>query len=244
MYRVLRGRLTRRQVMAFPGKRRTTAGDVRKVALAALNTALDDGKRAAQSKPRLVGVRAVAGGAVLYTVGRAVVTRGRFIRNPFGEQGAEGDVRDEEVMEEEFEEPAAEEDEEFEEPVGEEDEESEEEEYEEPAAEEDEEPVGEEDEEDEGYEDEEYEEPVGEEDEEFEEEEEEYEEPAAEEDEELEDEEEEYEEPAAEEDEEFEDEEEEYEEPAAEEDEEFEEEEEEYEVSSRPRKRSAASLRR
>jgi hypothetical protein len=146
--------------MAFPGKRRTTAGDVRKVALAALNTALDDGKRAAQSKPRLVGVRAVAGGAVLYTVGRAVVTRGRFIRNPFGEQGAEGDVRDEEVMEEEFEEPAAEEDEEFEEPVGEEDEEfEEEEEYEEPAAEEDEyeEPVGEEDEE---YEDDEYEDEV------------------------------------------------------------------------------------
>ncbi|MEA2134738.1 MAG: hypothetical protein QOC68_2647 [Solirubrobacteraceae bacterium] len=156
--------------MAFPAKQ-TKADDVRKIALSALSTVLGDGKVEAPSKPGLTGVRAVATGAVLYTAGRAVVTGRRFIRDRMGAdtQEAEGEVReDEDVDDEEFEEPEAEE---FEEPEAEEEEDEEEEDFEEPEAEEEEDEEEEdfdepEAEEEEDEEDEDYDEPEAEEDEE------------------------------------------------------------------------------
>jgi hypothetical protein len=203
--------------MRVPMKHKPTADDVRRVALAALASALEDSKQEAKKKPGLTGVRAVATGAVIYTAGRAAFTGRRFLRDRFGSNGARDDeemVDDRDEDYDEDEEPAAEEDEDFE------DEETEEE----PAAEED-----------EDFEDEETEEePAAEEDEVFEDEDEE-EEPRAEEDEDFEDAEENEQEPAAEEDEDFEDEDED-EEPRAEEDEDFENEEDEDEeraVSSR-----------
>ena len=55
------------------------AEDVKRVAVAALMAALDDGKDQARKKPGLTGVRAVATGAVLYTAGKAALTGRRFI---------------------------------------------------------------------------------------------------------------------------------------------------------------------
>ena len=75
--------------MRLPTKRRTTSDDVRKVALAALATVLDDRKEEAKSKPGLTGVRAVATGAVIYTAGKAAFTGRRFVREHFGSDGAE-----------------------------------------------------------------------------------------------------------------------------------------------------------
>jgi hypothetical protein len=143
-------------------KHKPNADDVRRVALAALATALEDRKEEAKKKPGLTGVRAVATGAVLYTAGRAAFTGRRFVRDHFGSDG-QGRERDDEADEEEYDEPRAEEDEEYED----------EEEYEEPRAEEDEEDEEQEEdeepraeEEDEEYEDEEeYEEPRAEEEE-------------------------------------------------------------------------------
>src|SRR5918992_1644817 len=144
--------------MRLSTKRRTTSDDVRRVALAALATALDDRKEEAKKKPGLTGMRAVATGAVIYTAGKAAFGSRRFIREHLGSNTREEDEEYEEPEaeeDEEYEEPRAEEDEEYEEPRAEEDEEYEEpeaeedEEYEEPRAEEDEEPEAEEDEEDE-----------------------------------------------------------------------------------------------
>jgi hypothetical protein len=117
-------------------KRRTTADDVRKVALAALTTALDDGKQEVKKKPGLTGMRAVATGAVLYTAGRAVFTGRRFVREHLLSDDGEPEGREDEPDDEEYEdepeaeedeEPEAEEEEDFEEPEAEE-----EEDYEEP----------------------------------------------------------------------------------------------------------------
>jgi hypothetical protein len=116
---------------------RTTADDVKKVALAALATALDDGKQEARQKPGLTGMRAVATGAVLYTAGRAAVSGRRFYRDHFGSDSHNG--AEAESDEDYDAEADAEEDEDFEdEPESEEDEEFEEEPEEEPEAEEDE----------------------------------------------------------------------------------------------------------
>jgi hypothetical protein len=138
----------------FQTKKRTTADDVRRVALAALATALEDRKEEAKAKPGLTGVRAVATGAVLYTAGRAVYTGRRFMRDHFGsdsqarEDEEYDDTREED---EEYDEPRAEEDEEedeeYEEPRAEEEEEDEE--YEEPRAEEEDEEYDEDEEEEE-----------------------------------------------------------------------------------------------
>ena len=84
--------------MALSVKRKPTADDVRRVALAALTTALDDGKQEVKKKPGLTGVRAVATGAVLYTAGRAAFAGRRFVRDHFGES------RDDEEFEEDDEE--------------------------------------------------------------------------------------------------------------------------------------------
>ena len=158
----------------FMAKRKTTADDVRRVAIAALTAALDDRKDEARSKPGLTGVRAVATGAVLYTAGRAAFSSRRFLRERFGsdeDQYENGDGPEAEA-DDEYEEPEAEaeEDEEYEEPEAEAEEDEEDEEYEEPEAEED-----------EDDEDEEYEEPEAEGEEDDDEDE--YEEPEAEEDE-------------------------------------------------------------
>src|ERR687895_54378 len=112
--------------MRLSTKRRTTSDDVRRVALAALATALDDRKEEAKKKPGLTGMRAVATGAVIYTAGKAAFGSRRFIREHLGSNTREED--------EEYEEPEAEEDEEYEEPEAEEEEEPEED-YEEPRAE-------------------------------------------------------------------------------------------------------------
>ncbi len=105
--------------MALSVKRRTTADDVRRVAIAALTSALDDGKREAKEKPVLTAKRAVTTGAVLYAAGRAAFTGRRFVREHFGvgsHDGDEPEAEEEDFDEdEEREEPEAEEDEEFEE---------------------------------------------------------------------------------------------------------------------------------
>ena len=106
------------------------ADDVKRVAVAALVAALDDGKENAKKNPRLTGMRAVATGAVLYTAGTAAFKGRRFIserllnRDEEPEEGDE-DFDDDEELEEDDDEPVAEEDEDFdeeEEPVAEEDE--------------------------------------------------------------------------------------------------------------------------
>src|SRR3954451_15689827 len=126
----------------MPLKHKPNADDVRRVALAALATALEDRKEEVKKKPCLTGVRAVATGAVFYTAGRAFSTVRRFVRDHFG---SDGEAREDEPQEEEDEEP---EDEVDEEPEAEEQDDAEDEEYEEPEAEEDEEePEAEEDEE-------------------------------------------------------------------------------------------------
>src|SRR5262245_31070210 len=109
--------------------KKTTADDVRRVALAALATALEDGKQEAKKKPGLTGVRAVATGAVLYTAGRAAFTGRRFIRDRFGPDARGGadeemvDDRDDDYDDDEYyeddddeddEEPRAEEDADYE----------------------------------------------------------------------------------------------------------------------------------
>lgn len=124
--------------MRLSTKRKTTTDDVRRVALAALASALDDRKEEAKRKPGLTGVRAVATGAVLYTAGKAAFTGRRFVREHFGSDGAE-DRADEDEEEVEDDEPRAEAEEE----------EYEEDEEPEAEAEEDEEPEAEFDEDDE-----------------------------------------------------------------------------------------------
>ena len=130
------------------------ADDVKRVAVAALVAALDDGKDQAKKKPGLTGMRAVATGAVLYTAGKAAFNGRRFINERLearAEQDEDDeDFEDDEELEDE-EEPVAEEDEDFEdveepeeepdaeeEPIAEEDEDFEEDEEpeEEPVAEE------------------------------------------------------------------------------------------------------------
>jgi len=86
------------------GKSKTTADDVRKVALAALSTVLDDGKQEARKKPGLTGVRAVATGAVLYTAGKAALNGRRFLREHTGSD-AEQDEDVEESDDEEYDQP-------------------------------------------------------------------------------------------------------------------------------------------
>jgi hypothetical protein len=95
--------------MRFTTKRRTTADDVRRVALAALTAALEDGKQEAKDKPGLTGVRAVATGAVLYTAGRAVFTGRRFVREHVGSEAQEPDDEryDEAEDDAEYDEPEA-----------------------------------------------------------------------------------------------------------------------------------------
>lgn len=108
--------------------RRTTADDVRRVALAALSTALDDGKQEVKAKPGLTGVRAVATGAVLYTAGRAVFTGRRFVREHLGAEAQEPDDERDEADQEYDDEPAAgvgEDDEEYDDPRAEADEDEE-----------------------------------------------------------------------------------------------------------------------
>jgi hypothetical protein len=86
--------------------------DVRRVALAALTSALDDGKQEARSKPGLTGVRAVAAGAVLYTAGKAAISGRRFLQDHT--DGSDADAEEEDFDEDE-EEPEAELDEDFDE---------------------------------------------------------------------------------------------------------------------------------
>ena len=165
---------------------RPSGDDVRRVALAALAAALDEGTQQQQKAPKRKGglktVRTVAAGAALYVAGRAAYNN----RDAILEQLQDGRERDDdEPGEDEDEEPVAEEDEDYDEdPAAEEDEDFEDE---------DEEPVAEEDED---YEED--EEPVAEEDEDYEEDE----EPVAEEDEDYDDEDD---EPVAEEDEDYDD---------------------------------------
>jgi hypothetical protein len=119
------------------------AEDVKRVAVAALVAALDDGKEQARKNPRMTGMRAVATGAVLYTAGKAAFSGRRFIserlmnRDEEPEDEGYEDDEDFEDDEEPEEEPVAEEDEDFEEDED-EDLQEEEEPEEEPVAEEDE----------------------------------------------------------------------------------------------------------
>jgi hypothetical protein len=98
-----------------------SADDVKRVAVAALVAALDDGKDQAKKKPGLTGMRAVATGAVLYTAGKAAYNGRRFInerleaRPDHEEDGEDFDDEDFEDDEELEEEPVSEEDDDFEE---------------------------------------------------------------------------------------------------------------------------------
>jgi hypothetical protein len=124
--------------MRLQTKRKTTADDVRRVALAALVTALDDRKQEAKDKPGLTGARAVATGAVIYTAGRAALKGGRFVREHFvaGRNDGEAVDEDEERDDPEAEEEDFDEDEEREEPEADEEDFDEDEEREEPEADE------------------------------------------------------------------------------------------------------------
>jgi hypothetical protein len=93
--------------MLLQRKRQTRSDQLRDLALSALSTALEDGRRTVRSANGLSGARAVAAGAALYTAGHAAVAGGRAVRNRF----APGQD------DEEYDEPEAEEDEEPEEPV-------------------------------------------------------------------------------------------------------------------------------
>jgi hypothetical protein len=101
--------------MRLSTRQKTRMDDVRKVALAALVSALDDRKEEAKRKPGLTGVRAVATGAVIYTAGKAAFSGRRFIREHLGSDG-EPEARDDRDEDEEFDddEPRAEEDEDYE----------------------------------------------------------------------------------------------------------------------------------
>jgi hypothetical protein len=71
----------------FRSTKSATADDVRRVALAALATALENSREETRKKPGLTGVRAVATGAVIYTAGRAVYTGRRFLREHLAADG-------------------------------------------------------------------------------------------------------------------------------------------------------------
>ena len=81
--------------MGLMKKQKTTADDVRRVALAALVSALEDGKEDAKKKPGLTGLRAVTTGAVLYTAGRAIYGGRRFVQERLGSDGDEAETRSE-----------------------------------------------------------------------------------------------------------------------------------------------------
>src|SRR5689334_12729504 len=97
--------------MRFTTKHKPNMDDVRKVALAALVSAMDDKKDEAKKKPGLTGVRAVATGAVIYTAGKAAFSSRRFIRDHLGSNGSADGAADEEYDEE----PRGEEEEDFDE---------------------------------------------------------------------------------------------------------------------------------
>src|SRR3954471_2842584 len=131
---------------------RPSGDDVKRVAMAALAAALDEGSKEKPAKQRsgaMKGVRTVAAGAALFVAGRAALKNGPALIEQFQdgsdeEEEAEAE-EDEDCAEEDEEEPEAEEDEDFdeeddgEEPEAEEDEDfDEEDDGEEPEAEEDE----------------------------------------------------------------------------------------------------------
>src|SRR5688500_18808678 len=91
-----------------------SADDVKRVAVAALVAALDDGKEKASKKPGLTGLRAVGTGAVLYTAGRAVISGRRFVKERMnGDDGEEFEEDEDFVEDEESEEPEGGADEDF-----------------------------------------------------------------------------------------------------------------------------------
>ena len=97
-------------------KSKSTADDVRRVALAALAAALEDRWTDSRSKPGRTGLRAVATGAVLYTAGRAVYSGRHLILERLGDGAVDEDDREDE----EYDEPEAEGDEDEEEDLDEE----------------------------------------------------------------------------------------------------------------------------
>src|SRR3954451_15509696 len=92
--------------------------DVRRVALAALSAALENGTQQEEKKPAkrsgpMKGVRTVATGAALFVAGRAATKGGHAILDQRdGGRQEDGDEDDDDVDDEE-EEPSAEEDEDF-----------------------------------------------------------------------------------------------------------------------------------
>src|SRR4051794_34765763 len=120
--------------------------DVRRVALAALSAALENGTQQEEKKPKrsgpMKGVRTVATGAALFVAGRAAYKGRHAILDQLdGGRQEDGDEEEDDDVGDEEEEPSAEEDEDFEdedEEEPEEDEDFEDEDEEEPEAEEDE----------------------------------------------------------------------------------------------------------
>ena len=92
--------------MRLSTKNKTSAEDVRRVLLAAVADALDEGKQEAKKRPGLTGMRAVATGAVIYTAGRAAFASRRFARDHFGTDH-DADERDEDDDEDYEDEPRA-----------------------------------------------------------------------------------------------------------------------------------------
>src|SRR5215212_9537874 len=129
---------------------RPSGDDVKRVALAALAAALENGKEEKPAKQRsgaMKGVRTIAAGAALFVAGRAALKNGPAIIEQLQDGGGDEEEDEEEEepedeedgdFEDEDEEHEGEEDEdveEEEEPVAEEDEDFDEEEEEEPVAE-------------------------------------------------------------------------------------------------------------
>jgi hypothetical protein len=97
--------------MKLPAKQKIPTDELRKMALAALVSALDGDDRETKEKSGHKGVRLLAAGAVIYGAGLAAYKNRDFLRDQLlaGQHGEEDDVEDEEAEDEVVEEPEAEE---------------------------------------------------------------------------------------------------------------------------------------
>ena len=91
-------------------KRKSPTDELRRAAMIALVSALENQVQDRRSKPRMSGMKALATGAVIYTAGRAAFSNREFLRDQLA---GDGRGRDDEDEDEYYDEP---EDEEYEEP--------------------------------------------------------------------------------------------------------------------------------
>jgi hypothetical protein len=91
-------------------RQKTRAEELRDAAVTGLLSVFEDQEHETSGKRGLTGVRAVAGGAAIYTAGFAAYKGRRFLRNQLSRDQAETEPRDEAATEarEQRDEPAAE----------------------------------------------------------------------------------------------------------------------------------------